>query len=29
MQNIIEFNNVSKSFYGVKVLKDINFSINK
>lgn len=29
MQNIIEFNNVSKSFYGVKVLKNINFSIKK
>lgn len=27
--NIIEFNNVSKSFYGVKVLKNINFSIRK
>ena len=29
MENIIEFKNVSKSFYGVKVLKDINFSIKK
>lgn len=29
MQNIIEFNNVSKSFYGVKVLRNINFSIKK
>lgn len=29
MQNIIEFNNVSKSFYGVKVLRNVNFSIKK
>lgn len=29
MQSIIKFNNVSKSFYGIKVLKNINFSIKK
>lgn len=29
MQDIIKFNNVSKSFYGIKVLKNINFSIKK
>lgn len=29
MQSIIKFDNISKSFYGVKVLKNINFSIKK